>query len=281
MRDTTMMIALLAAVLAVPATRANAEEEILNDTEYTADEQSPGTVPDTTPGTVEEETVYEGEEISPSGSPSASNDEAEMTDEIGEAGTADETVTVTRREEREISRGPLKDESFGIKPLVGVVAFDEAATGDDTSRGAVGLLFDWNFLSGTHAFFGPQFGGIYSHLGSPGSNFFGSDGGAAQTGANLLQLPANLKLGANIGDRFRVALHGGANFVYRSINASMNLGRDADNTLSDNWSVFPNLGGDVEFGLGKSVSLMLRPDWTFTPGDDFFTGSVSLGIPLG
>jgi hypothetical protein len=258
----TMMVALLAAVLAVPA--AWAEEEMVTDsenTEYMTDQEA---------GTVDGDVIYEGEEIA----------DDRYYEEPGTA--AEDTMATTRREESEVSRGMLRDEVFGMKPQVGVISFDEPGTGDTASRGVVGILFDWNFASGSHFYVGPQFGGLFSHLGAPGSNFFGSDAPTGdRSGANIVTLPANFKVGYNFTDRFRIAAHGGANFVYRSIASSMNLGRDADNTLSDNWSVFPNLGGDVEFGLGRSVSLMLRPDWTFTPGDDFFTGTIALGIPLG
>ena len=40
-------------------------------------------------------------------------------------------------------------------------------------------------------------------------------------------------------------------------------------------------GGDVEFGLGRKISLLLRPDFTITPGDSFFSGTLGLGFVLG
>lgn len=193
-------------------------------------------------------------------------------------------VTVARGEE--VTRGYLKDEAFGIKPQVGVLAFKDT-DGTNTARGAVGIGLEWNATKALGLdptwYFGPSSGVIFSHLGSPSSNFFGSDADANRQiaeGANMLFIPANLKLGYNFSDHYRLSVHGGGNAIYRSVARSMNLGdgSDRDGSL---WKVYPNVGADLEIAMGRNVSLLLRPDLTITPNDDFFTGTAALGINIG
>ena len=102
------------------------------------------------------------------------------------------------------------------------------------------------------------------------------------TGSNILLFPVNAKIGYNITDNFRTSIHGGGNVLYRSAANVMNLGASSVNSGSNsNWSMFPNAGVDLEFGMGTNVALLIRPDMTFTPGHDFFTGTVGLGVALG
>ena len=195
----------------------------------------------------------------------------------------DNTAAVSEANAVSINKGGLKDESIGLKPEVGVLNFNDA-TGNKTSRGAVGLAFDMNFskiLSGVaqNIYFGISTGGLYSHVGGTGSNFFGSSptaNGSGTGGANVALFPANLKLGYNFTDKFRVSGHGGGNVIYSSVANAITTG---DN--SRNWNIYPNAGADVDIGLGKSVALTLRPDWTFTPNVGFFTGTLEFGFALG
>jgi hypothetical protein len=198
----------------------------------------------------------------------------------------DDTSMRTTRESRDVTEGYLREEGVSIKPMVGVIAFTDQFR-NETSRLVGGLSIDanvarWFSDSYSDLYIGPSLGAIYSHLGEPTSNFVGTDpdAGVGQAGANLLILPANLKLGYNVGDSFRLSAHGGGNVLYRSVASSMFLDNDSVGTGTD-WSIFPNVGGDVEIGFGKNVALSLRPDWTITPGDEFFTGTVGLGIALG
>ena len=210
--------------------------------------------------------------------------QAEQPGQYGQPGSAETTLGTTTATTSEVSRGYLKNEGIAVKPQLGVIAYrDNTLT--DTARAAGGIGLDWNvakaFSMSPSVYMGPSSGFIYSHLGSATSNFFGSgaDFVENQAGANLLVIPANLKVGYNINDFYRVSVHGGGNVVYRSIASSMQLGSDfaQDGSL---WKMYPNAGFDLEAGLGPNLSLAIRPDVTFTTTDNFFTGMVALGINL-
>ena len=188
-------------------------------------------------------------------------------------------------EASELTRGYLKDEKIGIKPQLGIVNYTDS-TGDRTSRAAYGFTVDANLAkmidsSWNKIYLGASTGLLYSHLGSPSSNLFGASptNNQGTAGANLLLIPANLKAAYNVTDQFRVGVHGGGNVVYRSVASVSNLG-DSSNLPGSVWRIFPNAGADFELGLGEHTALMLRPDWTFTPGTDIFTGTLALNIPL-
>ena len=198
------------------------------------------------------------------------------------------TPQTTVAEEKEVTKGYLKKEVIGIKPQVGIVSFKDQQ-GDTTSRMAGGLLMEGNLAPvfnkdwAETMYLGLSTGLIYSHLGEPTSNFVGTnpDISTGAGGANLLLIPANVKVGYNFTDSFRLSAHGGGNVVYRSVANSLFLGSGSSGGTSSVWRIFPNVGADAEFGLGKNVSLMVRPDFTLTPGDAFFTGTLAVGIPLG
>jgi hypothetical protein len=206
--------------------------------------------------------------------------------EMQEAGTAnlDNAQGTSQQEVDKHSDGYLWDEQVGVRPQVGVINFRDA-TGDQTVRGAAGITVDANLFSMIdddlkQLYLGPSIGAIYSRVGSTGANFFG---GGSTTGesANFLLLPMNAKAGFNFTPNFRVAAHGGANLIYRSRANVMQLGLDNSATAGSDWSFFPNVGADLEFGLGKNLALTLRPDWTFTDGEDIRTGTIALAIPIG
>lgn len=190
---------------------------------------------------------------------------------------------VTTATVSEITQGYLKNELIGIQPQVGVLLTADQA-GSPISRAVYGLgaevnlvpmiSRDWNFLYG-----GISSGVLYSHLGDPGSNIFGSNSATpiGSGGSNLVIIPANLKVGFNLLDNLRIAAHGGGNVLYRSIASSIPLGSSSVGTGSV-WNIFPNVGGDLELGMGRNVSLLLRPDWTFTPGASLFTGVAALNF---
>jgi hypothetical protein len=200
---------------------------------------------------------------------------------------ADEDLGTTSRADQYASdQGYLREEGVSIKPLVGVVAYKDAFR-TDTSRMAYGLALDMNiarWLSDDYQSFyvGPSTGVIFSHLGDPSSNFFGADSSTSigQSSSNFLAIPANLKVGYAIGNNFRVGAHGGGNVIYRTVADAMFLSTDTTGSGS-NWHVFPNVGADLELGFGRNVALTIRPDFTITPEDDLFIGSLALGIALG
>ena len=206
-----------------------------------------------------------------------------MADDPNYVNTNDDTSMSTANA-NDMNKGYLSREAVSIKPMVGVIAFTDPVQGN-TSRGAVGLGIDANATSlfskdWRNLYIGPSTGVIVSHLGDSGSNFFGSNsnsGNGSFSGSNLLIIPADLKVGYAITDGVRLSAHGGGNVIYQSIANNLNLGSTSDS----NWKLRPNVGGDVEFGFGKNVALLLRPDWTLSSGDSIFTGTLGLGVTLG
>lgn len=199
---------------------------------------------------------------------------------------ADEPGSYTAATESEITKGLLQDEKYSIKPLVGAIAYRDVQ-GSNTGRAAAGLTMDMNAITliekgATQWYVGPAIGAIFSHMGEPTSNFFGADAtqNANQGNANILIMPANLKAGYAFTDYYRIGVHGGGNVIYRSVANSMNLGEGSESS-GTLWKVYPSVGGDLDIALGKSVAITLRPDWTLTPADDLFTGSLGVGIFLG
>jgi hypothetical protein len=165
------------------------------------------------------------------------------------------------------------------------LAFQDAQ-GDSTTRGAIGLHYDINMSNlvssvSERLYFGPSFGGLYSHIGSVGSNFIAtnSNGTDGNGGANLVEIPLDLKLGYNFMDNLRISAHGGGTLLYRSIADAVQI--DSSTSSASNWKIYPAVGGDVEMALGGRVTLDLRPDVTLTPINTLFTGALGIGVALG
>lgn len=199
--------------------------------------------------------------------------------------TTDEYRTSSTISESQVTRGYLQYEVVGIKPQIGAVMYKDQF-GNNTARAAIGLTIDMNLAttindSWSYLYIGPSTGVLFSHLGEPTSNFFGAnaDKGVDSGGANMGIIPVNLKVGYNITDNFRVGVHGGGNVIYRSVPSVMYLGQSSFDP-APSWKIFPNFGLDVDLGLGGRAALFLRPDLTITPGDNIFTGTVAINIPL-
>ncbi len=181
-------------------------------------------------------------------------------------------------------RSALKNEALGIKPQVGAMVFNNPVSGNKDARAAYGATIDLNLTrlatsNPTPVYLGLSTGGLYSHFGGSNSNFFGT-GEGARGGQNLLLIPANAKIGYNLTDGFRLGAHGGGNVIYRSQQNALSLGSNSVGSGSD-WSIFPNAGLDLEFGLGRNAALILRPDMTFTTGENLFTGTLGFSLPIG
>jgi hypothetical protein len=181
--------------------------------------------------------------------------------------------------------GALKDEVASIRPEVAILAFQDAQ-GDSTTRGAIGLHYDLNMSNlvssvSERLYFGPSFGGLYSHIGSSGSNFIASNSSNldGNGGANLVEIPLEMKLGYNVTDNVRISAHGGGTLLYRSIADSMQI--DGSNSSASNWKIYPAVGGDLEMALGGRITLDFRPDVTLTPINTLFTGALGFGVALG
>jgi hypothetical protein len=215
-------------------------------------------------------------------------DESQAGQTSQQAGTAYNAtpVTPTTTAEAEV-REPmtLRNEIFSLRPNAGAIVYHDV-TDASTTRAIYGLTADWNFAGAVSnnpsVFFGLSSGGLFSHLGSATSDFWGTSPSSVvnSPGANLLIIPANLKVGYNIGEAVRVSVRGGGNVLYRSEGVSMNVGPSTATTNSI-WRIYPNFGGDVDVALTRGLTLGFRPDYTITPGSNIFVGTLALGMSLG
>ncbi len=181
--------------------------------------------------------------------------------------------------------GPnLGDERVGIRPQLGYMAYQDPIVGS-TTKGMTGIGLEFNVSKSLSPDVYPlhmaiSTGILYSHLGSAGSNFFGNDSssGVGASSDYMLAIPVNAKIGYNIADSVRISAHGGGNVIYRSAADLVDLGTPF-NTGSA-WDLFPNAGADLDIGLGKNVSFLVRPDWTFTDSSPIFMGTVGVDFAL-
>jgi hypothetical protein len=207
---------------------------------------------------------------------------------VGSPGTVGTTDTggMTTATAEDVTGGYLKNQTIGISPQLGVMVFNDAA-GETSARAAYGLGIDANLAKMmnqemANIYLGVSTGFIFSHLGDTGSNLFGSGtttAAAGNTGANAFIIPADIKVGYNISDSFRVSAHGGGNVVYRSFGNAMSLG-DSSTVPTSVWRLFPNVGADLEMAVGNSMAILLRPDLTFSPGSEIFTGTAAVSFAL-
>lgn len=161
----------------------------------------------------------------------------------------------------------LRDEILGFSPQFGVITVSDY-NGDSTAQPLTGLGVDFNvtplFSEATSLqdyYIGISTGAFYSHMSESMKN------------TNLLAIPANAKFGYNFTDSFRASIHGGANVIYRSAANSVNFGESAD--AGDSlWKVYPNVGADFEYQVGSHVSIIARPDLTFTPASNAFMATL-------
>lgn len=229
------------------------------------------------PAMADDEMIYQ--------EPGSLDESSEMSDDSSVSEEPGMVEEGTSEQVQEDKSGFWKtSEMVGIRPQVGLLAFDDPS-GDNTSRFAAGLTVDMNatrFFTDqemSNFYVGPSTGLIYSHLGDPGSNFFGTDSdrntiGAA--GANLLLIPVNAKVGIGFGKIARVSVHGGGNVTYRSAQSSLQLDDNRTASTESDWGMYPNVGADLELGL-----FTIRPDWTITPGDDIYAATIGFSLPLG
>jgi hypothetical protein len=183
--------------------------------------------------------------------------------------------------EKHAPEGGLRNEAVGINPQFGILSLGDV-NDDSQARGVAGLIIDVNGLrrvddSEGRPFFGPSLGVLYSHLGTATSDFFGvnsSDG--RNNGTHLLMFPFNLKAGYTFKDIFRPSVHAGGTLIYNNTTANV-TGIEVSNSST---TVRANVGMDFEFGIGKSVALMLRPDWIFASNTTIFVGTIGLVFPL-
>lgn len=195
------------------------------------------------------------------------------------------------------NNGSLNNEKFAVTPELGAFSYATQLNGTQ-SRGMIGFGLDMNAVTTfvppekrndiwSNIYIGPQTGFFYAHTGSATSNFWGTNPTVADNYASgyLMLLPLDLKAGFSFADNFRISVHGGGNILYQSVGGTINFTRGTTvigtTAAATNWNIYPNVGGDIECGLGKNVSLLIRPDVTLAPGASPFMGMVGVGIALG
>jgi hypothetical protein len=208
-------------------------------------------------------------------------------------GTAsgDQTVQRTVISQQEVAPSAFLNETVGIKPQVGVTTRSDGVS--NPGKGIFGFMLDFNVLKGGpqntevaktqeggRPFFGPSIGFFYSHIGNPGADFLGLNGVSGDNGKHMLMIPIDAKAGYTFNESVRLAGHLGVNVLYENRNATTTEIAAGSTSRVSNWSGDFHMGPDLEFGLGKNVGVLLRPDWTFHPGDTFFTGTFGLDIPI-
>lgn len=185
--------------------------------------------------------------------------------------------------EPEKDEGGLHNQVVGISAQVGIIDVDDAS-GKSHARAVYGVTSDFNFLAHANTgrgrpFFGPAAGFFYSHLGQSGANFFGVNSPGGVKGADIFLIPLNLKVGYTFGNAYRISGRLGANIIYQNNPASARQAVPGT-FIDEDWDASTNLGADVEIGLSRNVSLVLRPDWIFRPGAITFSGTAGLQYPL-
>ncbi len=191
---------------------------------------------------------------------------------------------VSRTEQpRGLEETTMNTQSFAIGPQVGVVTYTDNL-GTRSARGTAGINVEWNlarlFTDSSRAYIALQTGGQVAKVGNGSANFFGggSDNVGAFNDSTMVVIPADAKIGYNLSESARISAHGGGNVIYRSSAGAVRLAAsDPAGNVSD-WSIYPNVGGDLEVKVGKSVGLQARPDVTITPDETMFVGTLAANV---
>jgi hypothetical protein len=180
----------------------------------------------------------------------------------------------------------LAQNLLAIQPQAGLLAFTDLQ-GNFTTRGAAGMSLElnatpWLWSDTTEGYLGFFTGAIGTHLGSTSAGFFGTttpNAAITDPTANLVIIPLNLKLGADLGRAARVSVHLGANLIYRSVGNSIDLG--SSSVTSDSvWQIFPDIGADLQLAIWDRFSLLARPEITLTAGDTLFSGMLGFSVSI-
>ena len=206
---------------------------------------------------------------------------------VGSTGWAQEEVGgVTQRPVSEVQPKVL-DSALNISGRVGALGYRDGRS-EYTSRIIEGITLNWNVPKSTmfdrsNFVAGLESGLLFSHTGSSGATFFGSnsDSVSGQAGSNLFMIPMNLVAGYRPTDNTMISLYGGASAIYRSNSSAMMFGRMSDASGSgSSTEFFPDVGLNAGWELGQSVALSLRGDAIPTPSAVMFTATLGATFPL-
>lgn len=194
-----------------------------------------------------------------------------------------ETSGVTRGEAPELTKG-LFEKTWSVTPRIGVLGFQDN-TGTQASRITEGFTTHLNMANllgrPIGIDLGLESGLMYSHIGSPGSNFFGTNPPVRSTqGANSYLIPLNATAGYQFADQWRVGMNLGAALLHRSIGSTMILGRAGDQQLGGSTDIFPNVGLNLDWAMSKNVGLTLRGDLIPTPATPLYSATLGATIAI-
>ncbi len=195
----------------------------------------------------------------------------------------DETSPMSTAESSEITKN-VYSKAWNLTPRFGVIGYQDGNL-NYTSRALGGMTTNINLASVlpfTNLWnIGLETGLLYTHAGSAGSNFFGTNvaGSGVSTGSNSFIVPINLSLGYQIMDNLFFAVNAGPQLIYRSVPSTMHFGRDSDLASANQIDFFPGLGANIGWEVSKNVALSLRGDFIPTPSIGMFT--TTLGATVG
>lgn len=197
-----------------------------------------------------------------------------QTTQQNESGVQRSTVT-----QETVRKQGLRDQALGILLQAGFMNLNEGRGVEDNTRAVGGLGIDGNFAAGVDTgsaagkpFLGPSIAVFY----------------AKPEDAHLLQIPLNIKAGYTFRNVMRLSAHGGVNLTYLNTPGSATTTSVSGTTVTtttssfrnDTWETNPNIGFDLEFGLGDSGLFLIRPDWTLKPEGGTFMGTIGFGFTL-
>ncbi len=191
---------------------------------------------------------------------------------------AEEGVTPSSTaEQAQLTKGVF-DQNFVVTPRLGILGYGDSNQ-NYTSRALAGFNLDYNLTNlmsmPTNWVLGLETAFLYTHTGSAGSNFFGTNS-VTETipGANSFMVPLTAALGYKPTDKTLVSLNLGPSLFYRSIGQSMYFGRAGDTSSGSAVDFFPDLGLSAGWAVSPNVGLSLRGDLIPTPGQDMFMATV-------
>jgi hypothetical protein len=195
---------------------------------------------------------------------------------------ADESAMLPEQKSEAEAQPPVQGlqinvQDWAIRPSAGIVEYNSR------SQFAGGLLFDVNILETSWMRLGPATGALFSSY--SGTGYFNGINGSNDT--YFFQVPANLKATFYPEDskRLGVAVHGGANMIYSTQTLTVvnngAFGKSGNGAQSNSsWDAHGNVGGDISYLVTKNFDISIRPDVTFFPDFNMFTGTLGLALKL-
>ena len=205
---------------------------------------------------------------------------------VGSAALAEDQVNPasTHANEANVTRG-VYESPLNVTARTGVLGFKDTAD-SNTSRILEGLSLNWNLTNMSTMDIplqlGFEAGLLFSHLGSVGSNFIGTNGNGtgSSSAINTAVFPLTFVLGFKPNYSSLLALNLGTNAIYQNNSSTMNVGRPGASGTGSSTEFFPSIGFTAGYSLARFIGLTLRGDYIPTPVSNMFTASLGATFPL-